>query len=332
MTLYLGPSHLARLFQQGHVTPADCVAAVEAALGEQGRGEVGLLPRQILWEDGQARAPRGRALKLSAAYMRGSQSMGASVYATHFQPGEVEMWLLVFDGQSGQMHGVLHGKALSLWKTGATAAVATRHLARADARRAALIGTGRYALTQALCLHAVRPLDELRCYSRDRARLEAFCIAARAHLPGVRVLAAPSARGAVADADVVTTITSSPMPVLEGAWLAPGVHCNLMGQHAPTTREADTATVADARVFVDARAQALAEKGELLMPLQEGRLSEADIAGELGQLVAGLMPGRLGSAQRTVFCSGGTATEYMSLCRLLVDRAERAGIGQALMR
>jgi alanine dehydrogenase len=327
---YVGPRDLERLFEAKLVTPAECVAAVAASFREQGEGHVGLVPRQILTADGQAPTPRSRALKLSASYMRDSRTMGASLYSTHFRPGEVDMWIALFSGETGRMHGILSGKALTLWKTGATAAVAEQQLARANAQRVALIGTGRYARTQLLCLAAVRDLREVACYSRDGAKLEAFVAWAADALPQAHVRAAADARDAVADADIVTTITVSPTPVVRGEWLAPGTHVNAMGQHAPGTRELDTEAIVRARVFVDAREQAFAEKGELLLPMAEGAIDAAHVVADLGEVVAGRVAGRRDAQEITVFCSGGTALEYMGLCALLVERARAAGCGQRL--
>jgi len=330
MARFLGPRDLARLFDTGAVTPADVVAAVEASFREQGEGDVGVLPRAILTADGAPPQPRSRALKLSASYMRGSRLAGASLYTTHFRPGEVDMWITLFDGESGHLRGILCGKSLSLWKTGATAAVATRHLARPDADVAALVGTGRYAMAQVRCLAAVRRMRELRCYSRGAEALAAFVADVRALLPGIAVVPARSAEAAVRDAGIVTTITTSPSPVVEGAWLAPGSHVNAMGQHAPAARELDDRAIAQARVFVDAREQAFAEKGELLVPLAAGVIAREHVRGELGEVVAGRMPGRTAASDRTVFCSGGTALEYMGLAALLLERAQAAGLGQRL--
>ena len=188
--------------------------------------------------------------------------MGASIYSTHFAPGDVDMWLMVFSGTTGQLDGLLHGKALSLWKTGCTGAVAARHCARADARTAAIVGTGYYAWAQLRCLATVRALAEVRCYSRDRTHLATFVERVQTSMPGTIIIAASSARDAVEAADIVVTITTSAQPVVHGAWLQPGTHCNVMGQHAPGAREVDSEAIAQARLIVDARAQALREKGE----------------------------------------------------------------------
>jgi alanine dehydrogenase len=324
---FLGRADVDRLFDE-RLLPLDaCIDAVEASFREHGRGDVGVVARQILTADGALPEPRSRALKLSASAMRASRTLGASIYTTHFRPGDVDMWLMIFSADTGELEGILHGKSLSLWKTGATSAVATRHLARREARVMALIGTGRYAKAQLLCTCAVRNVTEVRCFSRDRARLDAFVGWASHALPHVRMLPAASARAAVEGADVVVTITTSPSPVVEGAWLAPGTHVNALGQHAPAARELDTEAIVRSRVFVDAREQAFVEKGEILVPLHAGDITREHVAGELGEVVAGSVAGRTGDSQTTVFCSGGTALEYMGLCRALLERGREAGLG-----
>ena len=327
---FVGRDDIDRLFGDSSVGLRDCIDAVERSFREHGEGNVGVLPRHILTADGGVPQPRSRALKLSASFMRASKVMGASIYSTHFRPGDVDMWLMVFSGESGDLAGILHGKTLSLWKTGATSAVAARHLARADASCVALIGTGYYAKAQLQCLAADRSLAEVRCYSRDDGRVAAFVDWARSMFTSTKVVAAGSAEEAVRGADIVVTITTSPHPVVRGAWLDSGVHVNAIGQHAPGAREIDTEAIVKARVIVDAREQALQEKGEILIPVSEGAITPSHIVGELGEVVAGRVKGRTRDHDVTVFCSGGTALEYMGLCELLVARARDAGIGKTL--
>ena len=329
MAIYLGPGDLQQMFAQGLVTPRDCVEAVAGSFREHGRAKVHVLPRQILWADASRREPRARALKLGAAYMQESRVMGASIYATHFTPGSVEMWINVFSGVTGQMLGVINSKHVSVWKTAATAALATRELARRDARRMALIGAGSYAMEQLTFMAALYRLACVRCFSRNAQALRDFCARASREL-GLEVQPAESAQAAVADADIVTTITTSPVPVVLGAWLPDGVHCNIMGQHAPTTREVDTEAVVGSRLVVDALEQALGEKGEILIPIAEGAITASDIHAELGAVLAGHAAGRTESSQRTMFCSGGTAFEYMGLCSMLIEKAMEAGVGLPL--
>lgn len=330
MTLFIGPKDIARLHSEGHVSMRDYVDADERAFREQGERSIALLPRQVLWQDEQPAGVRSPAFKMSASLMRGSRLMGASLYPANYRLGHAEMWITLFSGQSGKMLAILHGKALSLWKTGATTGVATRHLARADAKVAALIGTGNYGLTQLLGLAAVRPLAEVRCYSRSPERLARFIAESAPHLPGVKLVACASAETAVRGADIVTTISTAKQPIVFGDWLAPGTHCNIMGAHDPSTREVDSLAVASSRVIVDSVEQALNEKGEFLIPMQEGVFEREHLIGDLGSVVCGRLPGRRNPAERTMFLSGGTALEYMGTCSLLYERALAAGIGQRL--
>lgn len=328
--LLIAPGDVERLHASGAVRMIDYVDAVERAFRGQGERALEILPRQVLWRDAADAGVRSPSLKMSASVLRSAGVMGASVYSTHFRPGDLSMWIMLFSAVNGDLLAILHGREMSLWKTGATAAVAARHMARTDARTAALIGTGYFARTQLLGLAAVRPLARVRCYSRNAARREAFVAWARAQLPELAIEAASSAEAAARGADVVVTVTTSPLPVIEGAWLAPGVHCNVMGQHDPRAREVDSEAVAGSRVVVDSFAQAWNEKGEILIPLTEGRIAKEHVLGELGDVVAGRIAARRGDTDRTMFCSGGTALEYMGTCAMLLEKARAAGVGQEL--
>ncbi|MEO7402830.1 MAG: hypothetical protein ABIU95_04090 [Burkholderiales bacterium] len=330
MTLFLGPAHLERLNADGHVAMSDYVSAVEAAFAEHGRGEIGVVPRAVLAADPSATTTRTRSLKLSASYLRGTKLIGASVYTALFRPGDVDMWLTLFSGETGRMLGIVHGKSVSLWKTAATAAVATRHLARSNSSHAALIGTGRYALHQALALAAVRPIRSIACAGRDTAHSHAFASRIREALPNIDVRVAESVRVAIDGADVATTITTAIEPIIEGQWLTAGVHMNVMGAHDPGEREVDTDGVLRSRVFVDADEQAFTEKGELLIPLAAGEMKRDHVAGELGAVVSGRTIGRRAAKDVTMFLSGGTALEYTRICDMLIRRASEVGIGQQL--
>lgn len=308
----------------------DYVRAVETAFRGQGEGAISILPRQVLWRDAGAGGVRSPSLKVSASVLRGEQLMGASIYSAHFTPGSLEMWIMLFSAADGRLAALLNGRELSLWKTGATAALAADRLARADASTAAVIGTGYFASTQVLGLASVRHLDEVRCFSRDRDKRDAFAHWVGDTLPGVAARSCRSTAQAVDGADIVVTITTSAEPVLFGRWLSPGVHVNVMGQHDPRTREVDSDAVAMSRVIVDSRAQALNEKGDLLIPIAEGRIDSGHVLAELGEVITGRVAGRTGDGDCTMFCSGGTALEYLGTCAMLLEKARAAGIGQEL--
>lgn len=330
MALFLDAHHIARLHTEGHVGIGDYVDAIEGAYRDQGEGKLQLLPRQNFWWAGANPSNRGPSLKLAAAVLEGVGVIGVPMYTAGFKPGAIDLWIALFGTKTGDLLGHFHGQALSLWKTGATAAMAARHLSRKNSATVAMLGTGQYARTQLLGLAAVRPIREMRCYSRRPEGRDAFATWARQAVPGLTVRATDNARDAVDGADIVVTVTTSKTPVLEGAWLSPGAHCNLVGMHYPETREADTETIRRSRVIVDDLDQAWGEKGEIMTPLAAGEISRDHVAGNIGSVIAGKIPGRRSASEITAFCSGGTALEYVGVCAMLHAKALAAGIGQRL--
>jgi alanine dehydrogenase len=330
MTFFLDAHHIERLHAGGHVGIADYVEAIERAYREQGEGRLKLLPRQNFWLAGANAANRGPSLKLAAAVLEGLGVIGVPLYTAGFRRGAIDLWIALFSAETGEMLAHLHGQTLSLWKTGATAAVAARHMARPDAASVGLVGTGQYARTQLLGLAAVRPIARVRCYSRGAEGRARFVAWANGALPGVAIEPVESARAAVEGADIVVTVTTSRQPIVEGAWLAPGTHCNLVGMHYPEAREVDTEAIRRGRVVVDDLDQAWGEKGELIIPLANGELKRDHVIGDLGAVVAGKLQGRRSAEEITVFCSGGTALEYVGACAMLHEAARRTGIGQTL--
>lgn len=330
MTIFLDTHHIARLHEGGHVGIGHYVDAIERAYREQGEGRLQLLPRQNFWWAGANAANRGPSLKIAAAVLDGIGVVGVPLYTAGFKRGAIDLWIALFSAKTGEMLAHLHGQSMSLWKTGATAAVAARHMARADAKIVGMIGTGQYAKTQLLGLAAVRPIAELRCYSRNAENRAAFAAWARDAVPGLTVTPVESARAATENVDILVTVTTSRKPVLEGAWIAPGTHCNFVGIHYPDAREVDTDSVRKGRVVVDDIDQAWGEKGEIMIPLAQGEIARGHVLGDLGSVVAGKVSARRNDGDITVFCSGGTALEYVGACAMLYEEARRAGIGQSL--
>jgi alanine dehydrogenase len=330
MALFLDAQHIARLHAEGHVGMSHYVDAIERAYRDQGEGKLQLLPRQNFWLGDANAQNRGPSLKVAAAILEGMGVIGVPMYTAGFRPGTMELWMALFSARTGDLLAHLHGQALSLWKTGATAAVATRHMARPDARVVGMIGTGKYARTQLLGLAAVRPIREVRCYSRRPEGRENLAAWVRAHLPDIDCKPAAHARAATENVDILVTVTTSRQPVLEGAWISPGTHCNFIGMHYPGAREVDSDAIRRGYVVVDDLDQAWGEKGEIMIPLEAGEITREHVAGNIGSVIAGKIPGRRNAQDITVFCSGGTALEYVGACAMLNERAIEAGIGQKL--
>ncbi len=233
------------------------------------------------------------------------------------------------DGASGRPRGLLEGTFLTAWRTGAATGLATDLLARRDARVLALVGAGAQAEAQVLAVCEVRPIEEVRIFSRTRERAEALA----GHLRTIGVPVPPaikvveSAAEAVRGADVVVTATTSPVPVFADEDLSPGAHVNAIGAFTPETRELETATVRRAKVVVDSRAAALAEAGDILIPIREGAIDPGHIYAEIGEVILGQKPGRTDPQEVTVFKSVGNAVQDVAVGGLALLEAERLGLG-----
>ena len=236
--------------------------------------------------------------------------------------------ILLLDDRTGALAAILDGRLITEMRTAAVSAVSVELLARPDAVRLAILGSGVQARSHLEALALVRPLSSVTVWSRTRAHAERFAreMAGRCAAP---VALAASAREAVATADIVVTAMSSSEPVLEGPWVRPGSHLCVVGSSHPRMREVDTDTVLRSRVFVDSRAGAAAEAGDLLIPVDEGRWSLERIVAELGE-VAGGAAGRTAPEQITLFKSLGMAVEDLASAELAVRRARAQGLGREI--
>jgi ornithine cyclodeaminase len=207
--------------------------------------------------------------------------------------------------------------AITAVRTAAVSAVATRLLAREDARTLAILGSGIQARAHLDALRLVRPFDRVVVWSRSGGGLDG-------------TEAAASAEEAVRDADVVVTATSAAEPILERGWLKTGAHVNAVGSSIPTTRELDTATMRDGSLFVDRRESTLNEAGDYLFPMREGAIGPEHIKAEIGELLVGSAQGRTSDDELTVFKSLGLAVEDLAAAEHVVRRAEAEGVGQVV--
>lgn len=234
--------------------------------------------------------------------------------------------VLLFDAHHGALQAVADASSITSIRTAAVSGLATRLLANDDASELALLGAGVLAATHLDAVLAVRPITRVRVWSRNSARAESFAAQAR-ETHDIEIIVSPSAREAVEPAHVVCTITSSRVPVLEGAWLAPGTHVNAVGASLASARELDSDAVRKARLFVDRRESALAEAGDFLIPRSEGVITDAHILGDLGDLLLARVPGRTSASDITLFKSLGLAVEDVASLRHIYEKARAAGAG-----
>ena len=223
---------------------------------------------------------------------------------------------IVMDAERGTPLAVLEAGHLTAVRTGAASGVATDALARRDARVAAIFGAGVQGRTQLEAIAVVRPLRKAFVVDIDPRAAAAFAKEMSARL-GLEVEPADAA-AALRGADVVSTTTTSAAPVLRDGDLKPGVHINAVGSYKPQVRELPGETIRRAALFVDERRACLEEAGDILIPLREGLIGEDHIRAEIGEVVAGLAPGRGSEEEITVFKSVGNAVEDLAVAALVL--------------
>jgi len=226
---------------------------------------------------------------------------------------------LLLDGHTGAPAASIDGPALTARRTAAASALAADYLARPDAQNLLMVGTGRLAGNLIEAHAATRPIRRTVIWGRDRDKAEQ--LASRLDTSAHRVTATDDLETAAREAHIISCATTSRDPLIRGDWLTEGVHVDLVGGFRPDMREADDRVVERGRVFVDTRAGALAEAGDIVQPIDAGILKADDIAGDLFELCRGKRAGRQSPDEITVFKSVGTALEDLAAAELLMARA-----------
>lgn len=282
-------------------------------------GYLGLMPAQI--RSNPAEAGRlGEALGAKAV-----------TYFPHNAARDVPTILsvvLLWDHATGDLLALMDGRLITEVRTAATSAVATRALARPDARVLAVLGAGVQARSHLEALALIRPLRQVRIWSRTPASVQRLIAQKPPRIGGVPLVACTTAEEAARGADIIVTATASTTPVLAGKWIAPGAHINAVGAPQPNMRELDTAAVRGARLYVDSRAGALAESGDVMIPIAEKAIGPGHIVGEVGEVLAGKVSGRTSDKDITLFKSLGMAVEDVAAAQYIYSRARQQGIGR----
>jgi len=258
-------------------------------------------------------------------------SFGAKLLSVRLQssagasPSHVGVFVL-FDAASGRPVAILDASELTAIRTAAATAVATQALARKDAGTLAILGTGEQAARHLEALAMVCSLRAVRVWGRSADRAAAFA-ARHAVCAGTRVVIASQAREAVEGADVICTTTASREPILNGAWLSPGAHVNLVGASTATAREADDEVVTRSRFFVDFTPSALAQAGELRHAIDAGAVTDRHILGQIGDVLNGTVLGRTSANDITVYKSLGIAAQDLAAAHRVYQTALQTGLG-----
>ena len=262
-------------------------------------------------------------------YMAASDSaggyLGLKIYTV--SPSGARFLVPLFSGHSGELLALIEANYLGQMRTGAATGVATRVLARADARTAGIVGTGLQARTQLEAVAQARKLERVHAFGRDPERRERFAKDMTARI-GVPVTPVATAEEAVRGAEILITSTTSTNPVVEGRWLEPGVHINAIGSNFANKREIDGEAVRRADVIAaDSVEQSKIEAGDLILAFGEG-VKRWDSVRELSDIIVGKAPGRTNRDQITLFKSNGIAIEDVVVAGRVYELARERGMGR----
>jgi ornithine cyclodeaminase/alanine dehydrogenase-like protein (mu-crystallin family) len=309
----------------------DAIEAMREAFAQLVRGEA-TMPMRL-----QLNAPSESGATLimpchSIAQKLFSMKM-VMVFGDNLQRGlpTIQSVVILTDGSTGTPLAVMDGGSLTAIRTGAASGLATDLLARTEAATVAIIGAGVQARTQLEAVCCVRSLQRVQVYDCNAESAARFADEMRKKY-GIAVECAMSASGAVADADIICTATTSAKPVFDDQDVRPGTHINAVGVFRPGMAEIPAATVRRARVVVDHLISAQEEAGDLLIPLRVGLIGEDHFAAELGQLVLGHRPGRTSAEEITLFKSVGVAIQDLCAGARALANARRLGLGIPLSK
>jgi alanine dehydrogenase len=319
---------LSRQDVQNLLTMQDAIQIVEEAFRQLALGNV-IMPQRTVIRVAQ----HGGTYLGMPAYIGGEMDALAvkvvSVYANN--PAQYNLpttigTLLLNDPRTGAPLAVMDASYLTAVRTGAVSGVATWHLARKDARRVGVFGAGVQAQTQLWAVCSVRAVESANVYDTDASRARAYADEMSKRL-NIIVNPVGDARQAVEGMDVIVAASSAHEPLFDGNWLAPGQHINGVGSHSPATRELDTTTIVRSKVVPDLAEACWVEAGDLIIPLNEGAITQDHVRASLGQVVAGLKPGRENDQEITLFKSVGLALQDVSTASFVYRKALEAKVG-----
>ncbi len=253
--------------------------------------------------------------------------LGFKAYTT--TKASAKFHVTLYDGKSGEMIAIMEADLLGQFRTGAASGIATKKLARTDAKTVGCIGTGKQARTQVLAMCKVRPIQSVHVYGRDTTRCKNFAEQLTTET-GIEVRAVDRPEAAVVGRDIVITATTSREPVLLGEWVTKGQHLNLIGSNQLAKAESDIEVFRKATVIaVDSKEQAKVEAGDFVAALAAGVINWSDLF-DFAPLLIGKYPGRESADDVTIFKSLGLGIEDIALAARVLERAKQEGMGREL--
>ena len=304
----------------------ECIDVMAEALTELARGRAVQPLRSIMWLPEKV-----GALGVMPSYLAGINSIGLKVISVFpgnhgTQYDSHQGAVMVFEATHGQLLALMDATSITAIRTAAVSGVATRLLARPDAKSVAILGTGVQATTHLAAMIEVRTVTGARVWGRKAENAVRF--AERESVRhGIPVSASATVQEAVNGVDIICTTTGAREPILCGEWISPGAHINAVGSSVAFARELDTAAVKTSRLYVDRRESTLNEGGDFLLAKKEGAIGDDHIIGEIGELLTGVLGGRRTPGEITLFKSLGLAIEDLAAANFVYRKAVESGAG-----
>ena len=312
---------------QSAITMSEALTIAESAFSEYARGQATMLPRISQTLPGTAGLFRILGATLPLQRMFGLKTLTG--FPGRRLENETYFAILLFEMESGALRAVISANYLTGLRTGAASGVAAKYMSRADANSLGIVGAGTQAWYQAEAICAVRTVHTAKVFSRDPSKANQLASRLEKDL-SVRAIAVSSAEEAIRESDLVVAATTASVPIIQGAWLKPGAHVSGIGANTRTKQELDPTCFERARVVADSREQVLDECGDLRSAVDGGTVTSNVVYAELGELTAGLMPGRTSPEEITIFKSVGIALQDIAVAAALFATAERCGLGTPL--
>jgi alanine dehydrogenase len=304
----------------------DTINVLEEAFKEQADGRVIAPDRTTLTfteDDGW--------VGIMPAYIGSLEALSVkfvTIYRKNMEKGlpTLSSTILLSDPKTGEVKSVMDGSFITGMRTGGLGGLAAKYLSKRDAHSVGIFGAGAQGRTQLMALEEVRAINSVMVYDPIVSRAESFS-EEMSKVTDMPIKVSTDAAEIVGNSDIIVTVSTSKDPVFDGKDILPGTHINAFGNYKPNERELDSETVKRSKIFVDQRSAAMAEAGDLLIPMRQGIISENDILADIGEIVTGRKSGRMTDSDVTLFKSVGLAIQDCAASSLAYKIALKKGIG-----
>jgi len=310
------------------LTINDTISVLEKSFIELSRKQVNMTDRDVfVLED------KNGWFGIMTAHMKNMAALGTKLVTVFPKNIEInkpttQAVISLIDVNTGELIGIIDGSLITGMRTGATTGIATKYLSKKNSSKLSILGSGFQSKFQLMAICSVRNIKEIFINSPSIDSKSEY-IHELEDLLDIPIIIEKNITKLL-NTDILVTSTTSPIPLFDGNLLDNGIHINCIGAHTKETREVDLRTIEKSKVVVDERSTALREAGELIIPLQNGEITDKIIYAELAEIVSGQKPGRITDDEITLFKSMGLSLEDISTAKLVFDKAIEKGLGRNL--